>query len=642
MNPLRPVRWHTGLCLALVALISGTAAPVLPPWTPLFKGVDYLTAASDTPADVNFPTLQAAHALRIDLRDPDVKLLTTPRIASYQQGVHETAAMTVSSFLQAHKLQAAINANFYTPADVSDAGHQLAVNGLLISQGVVVSPQTTAENSAAIVFDKTNIPTVIHVNFPATSNIGLYTAISGDYSLVVKGVNISHKYANLGGIHNVNPRTAFGISQDHRYLYLLTIDGRQAGYSEGAYDYETAGWLLLLGAYDAVNLDGGGSTTLVAANSAGVPVELNKSSYVAAYGRERLIGGHFGISAKPVPGFINDVTAVPDDDAATITWSTIAPASSQVEYGLADTLGLTSAIQNTTVNNHAVLLTNLQPATGYFYRAVSLVNGTRYASSNFFFTTTNYVTTNQVIEVTHSWKFTTANLDGKAWAAPAYNDTAWSGPGAGLLWVDIRDPAVQPAGVEPKNTPMPANPVTSYPYTTYYFRTHFFLPTRTPDASLQFSTYLDDGAVLYLNGQEIERIRLAPAPAVILNSTLANAFGCTGDATCSDDFTLSAAAAARLVAGDNLLAVEVHNYSSRSPDITFGLALGILESVPAPLELTIGQPDGKTTLSWTRGGFTLQQADSLTGPWSDVPGPVISSPFVPTRTATVRYYRLRK
>ena len=54
-----------------------------------------------------------------------------------------------------------------------------------------------------------------------------------------------------------------GISQDKKYVYLVTIDGRQPNFSVGTSLFECANILLQLGAYDAVNLDGGGSAMLV-------------------------------------------------------------------------------------------------------------------------------------------------------------------------------------------------------------------------------------------------------------------------------------------------------------------------------------------------------------------------------------------
>jgi hypothetical protein len=62
-----------------------------------------------------------------------------------------------------------------------------------------------------------------------------------------------------------NPRTAVGIGRDGKRLLLAVIDGRQKGYSDGMSLRETANLMLALGARDALNLDGGGSSTLVVA-----------------------------------------------------------------------------------------------------------------------------------------------------------------------------------------------------------------------------------------------------------------------------------------------------------------------------------------------------------------------------------------
>lgn len=628
--------------LGLTAVFQATAIPALPEWTPIFKGIDHLVA-TNLPDRANYPNLQVGNALRINLTDPDIKLVTTPRIANYQQNFRETGGMTVSRFLQTQHVQAAINANFFSPSEYYlPEGTPMALDGLAISQGVIVSPQQNSLNSSAVVFDITNRASIIHTNWPATSNAGRYTAVSGDYPLVVNGINISRKYLTLGGfVHGVNPRTAIGLSQDGKYLFLLTIDGRQSGYSDGAYDYETAGWLLLLGAYDGVNMDGGGSSTMVVADAAGNPRELNSPSSVADSGKERTVASHFGILAKPVPGFITQVVALPDDDAATLTWTTPIPANAQVEYGPTESLGSASALQTGLGTNHAVLLTNLAPGTGYYYQAHSTANGALHTSPLFFFTTYNYVTTNAVLALTDSWKYTSANLDGINWTAPTYKDSTWSGPGPGLLWVDTRGTGPNPS-VQPKGTQMPANGATGYPFNTYHFRTHFSLPSNSPGPMLTFSGLIDDGAILYLNGHEIFRLRMDESPTAIANSTLASGFPCAGDATCLDEFLITGTAAGFLATGDNVLCAEVHNYNSRSADITFGLEVGITQPNPTSPRLDIARPDGRITLSWTRGGFTLQQSASTAGPWNDVAGPVISSPFTPTESDQTLFYRLRK
>lgn len=64
----------------------------------------------------------------------------------------------------------------------------------------------------------------------------------------------------------VHPRTAVGISADHKKVYLLVVDGRRPGYSVGV-DYDRlATFFIALGADEAINLDGGGSSTFLIKN----------------------------------------------------------------------------------------------------------------------------------------------------------------------------------------------------------------------------------------------------------------------------------------------------------------------------------------------------------------------------------------
>lgn len=64
---------------------------------------------------------------------------------------------------------------------------------------------------------------------------------------------------------DLHPRTIAGFSADSSILYLATIDGRQSG-SIGMNYRQLADLMLFLGAHHAINLDGGGSTTMVIRN----------------------------------------------------------------------------------------------------------------------------------------------------------------------------------------------------------------------------------------------------------------------------------------------------------------------------------------------------------------------------------------
>lgn len=639
------------------ALAHGSPSPS--GWTPLFKGVDYAVGTNDPSVAGNFPRLQAVRCVKIDLNDPDIHLFSTAKASNYSVESRETLTLTVPNFLRQNLLQIACDANYYNASpggsDPSSEGVSCDVFGLQMSGGAVVSPQTSADTVgdsrfAAVLFATNNQPTMIFVNRPpGTNTAGIYTAVTGYYPIVSNGVNIGAAAAASypdSSIHQTQPRTAYGLTQDNRYLLLMTIDGRQPGYSDGALDTETAYWMIQFGAWNAINMDGGGSTAMYMADSAGNPVGLNHSSYLSAYGHERYVGSHFGIQAKPLPGFINDVTPLPDDTAATITWTTTGPSTSQVQFGPTVNLGFASDYSATMLTNHSALLKGLSPDTGYYYRVFSSDGSKQYSSGILFFTTTNYATAVPVFDLTNVWTYGTANLDGVNWTAPGYDDSAWNGSGPGLLWTDTRGFANANIPV-PMVTQMPANPATGNPYPTYYFRTHFNYSNSLSGVTLALTDYLDDGAVFYLNGTEIYRLRMPADPAQILNATLASGYACSnsvnyGDAVCPDNWSISGDLATNLVVGDNVLAVEVHNYNAASPDITFGLALEYTLPTALAPQLSIQQSGSTLMVSWSRGGFTLQQASSPAGPWSNVPGPVISSPFITTNPAASQYFRLIK
>ena len=613
------------VCLvALVAAVTTSHATLVvsPNWTPLFQGIDQKvgtnfpsTTVTNNGAVFTDSSLQVAHCIRVDLTDPGVQLFTTPRATNWSAETRETLSLSISNFIKKYAVQVAVDANFYSVnpggSDPTSEGLPSEVDGLLISKGVVVSPADNNDRYASMMFTTNKVP-ILDLNNrpPGTNTAGIYTAVTGFYPVLTNGVNVWALYSAAftaaypdSFIHQQQPRTAFGLSQDKRYLFLMTIDGRQGGYSDGAVDVETAMWMLQFGAWDALNMDGGGSTAMYRADCAGNPAPVNHSSYVVAYGRERILGDHFGVYAQPLPAFINNVVATPAMTTAEITWTTVAPASSQIEYGLTSSYGTFSALDSTLVTSHDVTLSGLTPGKQYFYRTLSSDGATNYNSCAETLFTTNNEVVGLIFDLTQDWRYNTNNLDGGNWKAPGYDDSAWTGHGPGLLWVDTRQ-APNPNNVQPENTRMPPF-YPDYPYTTYYFRTHFNFTNSLAGVTLTFSNYIDDGAVFYLNGTEINRAFL-PNPAV--NSTLAIGTACTsGDATCPYVFTVSGN---NLQSGDNVVAVEVHNKASASPDITFGQALFYTAPPPPPppfISDVVATPGETTaTITWT----TLSNATS--------------------------------
>jgi Phosphodiester glycosidase len=606
-------------------------------WTPIFKGVE-LTSGQQQ-AQLSGEANHQVLCLRVDLTDPDIQLFTTPHCTNSSCTL-ETLSENPSYFLEQYGLQVAVNGGFYTSsaggAD-SALGTPEDVFGLAISQGTVVSPADDPSFVAVLLFNSNNVPVFVPTNSPATNTTGIYTAIAGNHALLFNGVNLRSATPN-----DLDPRTALGLSQDRRYLFLMTIDGRQSGWSDGADFHDTGEWLKRFGATDGINGDGGGSTTMVMANCVGGAVRLNRSSYVAAYGRERNTGHNFGVRAIALPSDLKNLRVEPGTRTASFTWNTEVPATTQVQYGLTTNYGSATPLDARLVRSHVATLAGLTRGTNYYYRAISAASGQSLTQACQFSTITSLVTT-QLFGLTQVWTYTTNNLDGVNWTAPTYGDTNWLGEGPGLLYVE------NASYVDPKNTALPPPYGQTIPR-TYYFRTHFSCTDGLTGGSLTLSNYVDDGAVFYLNGAELYRLRMPAAPTQILNSTLANASPCTGTAysgdaatICPDVFTVSGDVLTNLVSGDNVLAVEVHNYAVGSLDIVFGSALIPHIPVFVPPLLNLWVEDDVATLFWNAEGFTLQHASTLagSGDWSDVPGPVTQSPLVVTNPAA-GFYRLRQ
>jgi len=170
----------------------------------------------------------------------------------------------------------------------------------------------------------------------------------------------------------------------------------------------------------------------------------------------------------------------------------------------------------------------------------------------------------------------TGNPPDASWQEPAYDDSSWPA-GPAVLYVES---AVLPG---PQNTRLTLGPI------TFYFRTHFAIDGNIEDATqLELTSLVDDGAVFYLNGREVLRLGMPNGP--IEYDTRAGRS--VGDADYEGPFMLPPDA---LLPGDNVLAVEVHQTSSTSSDVVFGMQLDgsfVSAAVDNPLDTAFALLDG--------------------------------------------------
>lgn len=240
--------------------------------------------------------------------------------------------------------------------------------------------------------------------------------------------------------------------------------------------------------------------------------------------------------------------------AGTILYSTFASAASGDP-------GVPAENAWTTVPSSALLLSSLQ--TGINVIAVEVHQNSLTSSDisfNFRFTgvtsATSYIESNNV-----SWKFLDTGIDqGTAWRATAFGDGAWASGNAELGYGDNdEETVVSYGGVANINTK----------YTTTYFRKAFAVAA-IPSA-LSLDLLCDDGAVVYLNGIEIYRQNMPSG--TILYSTFASAAAGDPGVPAETAWTTVALNPSSLVVGNNVIAVEVHQNSLTSSDLSFNLRL---------------------------------------------------------------------
>lgn len=135
----------------------------------------------------------------------------------------------------------------------------------------------------------------IDYEFRSADDQKLRAAVSGRQMLVVDGVALPSSGA--GSDPEPNPRTAIGFSKDGKQMFVLTVDGRQPEFSEGVSLDELAEMMVEAGAYNALNLDGGGSTTLVARTPGSDHAELHNRP--SEFDTDEIREGDF--SQRPVP-----------------------------------------------------------------------------------------------------------------------------------------------------------------------------------------------------------------------------------------------------------------------------------------------------------------------------------------------------
>lgn len=168
---------------------------------------------------------------------------------------------------------------------------------MLIPQGYGV---LSGHGKAATVLDKLSVGDEVNIKLNITLNGNITSSFTNILGGDWRSEMLSNGIVNTTQVWNeLHPRTAFGYSKDKKTVIHCVVDGRSS-ISAGATTKELAEIMLSAGAYDAMNLDGGGSSCLFLRDFG----PMNKNSD----GVERAVAnGIYVISTAPTDNNISEI-----------------------------------------------------------------------------------------------------------------------------------------------------------------------------------------------------------------------------------------------------------------------------------------------------------------------------------------------
>ena len=255
----------------------------------LFKGVKYIRDVRKNPRPL------VLHILKIDLRNKNLAFLVTPPEYSKH---HVLKAQTTSEFLVKNKLDIAINGDFFLPwhyKSLTDyyphTGDPVSPNGIAISKGISYVTRTVDKFSTLFI-DLEN-----QFSFDSSPDLKNISNAISSKPMIMRNNKIENDALNAEDhfYSRIHPRTAIGLDKKKQTLIILVADGRQQGYAMGLTGLEIIIIMKEHGASDIMNLDGGGSSTLVISNGEDKYLLLNSPIHHHIPGIERPVANHFGI-----------------------------------------------------------------------------------------------------------------------------------------------------------------------------------------------------------------------------------------------------------------------------------------------------------------------------------------------------------
>ncbi len=225
------------------------------------------------------PDPVAIHVLRIDLRAPQLEVVAMVAEDPDGDGPAEAVLEDPISLATRHRALAAVNANGFVglpdPSGKADnrwrPGLPVDIVGVALHEGQWRSgPVPSSKKPLCFWLDGAQRPFF----GPIPDNVaGLREGVNAFcFDLVSEGRPLPKQ----GG--DRHPRTAVGVDATGRWLLLVVVDGRQPRVSVGMTACELATFMAQSGCARAINLDGGGSSVMLASRADGSLEIVNRPS----------------------------------------------------------------------------------------------------------------------------------------------------------------------------------------------------------------------------------------------------------------------------------------------------------------------------------------------------------------------------
>ncbi len=262
----------------IVSLVIGSAVRAGVSTTRPMPGVTFERDVEDDPP-LRF------YVVSVHLDDPHVHLKVLRGSGSaHLDPPWETSLMPVSQMAERDGASIAVNGNLFTAKDTPlilgrpvpyFLGNPALLHGWAMSDGALYSSHPKDRNwPSLVVNDRGEVRIGEFRELPADAR----EVVSGIFQIVTDGHSTAVEDSDTSTFAKPAPRTAVGIDRSGKMLILFVADGRRPDYSVGITHHRMAQEMIARGAWNALALDGGGSTTLVMRDGQGKVELINRPS----------------------------------------------------------------------------------------------------------------------------------------------------------------------------------------------------------------------------------------------------------------------------------------------------------------------------------------------------------------------------